>query len=343
MASLTPETAQAEVRLGWWSRALPGLTLIVLAPLVAEVLPGATRMSSIVVFPLEVIIWGGGAAIARDLVRRLGLSWVNLLLLALALSVAEECLIQQTSFAPLVVQIRGVEYARAFGVNYVYFAWALIYESLFVVMVPVALAELLFPARKNSPWLAGWAYAVIGVLAVPASFAAWYGWNVIARPQAFDLPPYYVPPHLAALGALLLLGLLALALGPWRRRWQGAWKPLAPPRPFVVGLAAAVVAVLLFGVEVLAFGIAPGLPPLFANAQALLVAAHCLVVPRWAASPGWSRRHIAAAVIGSIVANCLALYASFTDPSSFDFVGKTVLDIIAFAALGWLVRSVSRR
>jgi hypothetical protein len=329
-------------RPGWWSRALPGLSLIVLAPLVAEVLPGATRMSSIIVFPLEMIIWGGGAAIARDVVRRLGLSWANLLLLALALSVAEECLIQQTSFAPLVVQIRSVEYARAFGVNYIYFAWALIYESLFVVMVPVALAELLFPARKDRPWLAGWAYAAIGVLAVPASFAAWYGWNVIARPQAFGLPPYYVPPHLALLGALLLLGLLALALGPWRRRWRGEWKPLTPPRPLLVGLAAAVVAVLLFGVEVLAFGIAPGLPPILAIALALLVAALCLVVPRWAASPAWSRAHVAALVTGSIVANCLVLYASFTDPSSLDFIGKTVLDAIAFVALGWLVRSVAR-
>lgn len=341
MASLIPDKSHGETRASGWSRALPGLSLIVLAPLVAEVLPGATRMSSIVVFPLEMVVWGGGAAIARDLVRRLGLSWVNLLLLALALSVAEECLIQQTSFAPLVVKIRGLEYARAFGVNYVYFAWALIYESLFVVLVPVALAELLFPARKNEPWLAGWAYAVLGVLALPASFAAWYGWNVIARPQAFHLPPYYVPPSLAAVGALLLGGLIALAVGPWRKRWNGAWRPLNPPRPLVAGLAAAVVSVLLFGVEVLAFGIAPSLSPVFAVALAVVVAALCLAVPRWAASSAWTRSHTAALLTGSIVANCLVLYASFTDPSSFDFIGKTVFDAIAFVALGWLVRSTS--
>ncbi len=337
MASLAPELPACP---GRWSRALPGLTLIVLAPLVAEVLPGATRMSSIIVFPLEMVIWGGGAAIARDVVRRLGLSWASLLLLALALSVAEECLIQQTSFASLVVQIRGVEYARAFGVNYVYFAWALIYESLFVVIVPVALAELLFPARRHEPWLSKWAYAAIGLLAVPASFAAWYGWNVIARPQAFHMPPYYAPPHLIALGALLVIGLVALALGPGRRR--GAWKPLTPPNPLIAGLSAAVVAALLFGVEALAFGIAPDLPPILAITLALLVAAACLVVPRWAASPAWSRTHVAAVVAGSIVANCLVLYVSFTDPSSLDFIGKTVLDAIAFAALGWLVRSTAR-
>ncbi|HEY7805775.1 MAG TPA: hypothetical protein VIC34_01120 [Croceibacterium sp.] len=318
------------------------MTLLLLAPLVAEVLPGATRMSSIVVFPLEMIIWGGGAAIARDLVRRFGLSWVNLLLLALALAVAEECLIQQTSYASLVVQIRGVEYGRAFGVNYVYLAWALIYESLFVVMVPVALAELIFPARKREAWLAGWAYAVLAVLAVPASFAAWYGWNIVARPKVFHLPPYHLPLNLGLAGAAGMVGLVVIALGSWRARLTGTWTPLTPPRPVIAGLAAALVTVLLFGLEVLAFGIAPDLHPVAAIALALVIAAACFVVPRWAASPEWSRAHVVALVTGSIVANCLALYASFTDASALDLVGKTVLDLIAFAGLGWLARARAR-
>jgi len=47
------------------------------------------------------------------------------LLLALALAVAEECLIQQTSLAPMVLKLKGEVYARAYGVNYVYFLWAL--------------------------------------------------------------------------------------------------------------------------------------------------------------------------------------------------------------------------
>ena len=338
MASLaTTDLEQPRPR--WWRRAAPGLALIALAPLVAEVLPGATRMSSIFVFPMEMVIWGGGAAIARDLVRRLGLSWVNLLLLALALAVAEECLIQQTSFAPLVVQIQGVEYGRALGVNYVYFAWALIYESLFVVFVPVALAELLFPARKDEAWLAGWAYALIAVLALPASFGAWYGWNIVARPKVFHLPPYYLPLDLGLAGATALVVLVGLALGPWRKRFTGLMRPLAPPHPVVAGLAAAIVVTLLFGVEVLAFGIAPQVPPLAAVALALLVAAACLVVPRWAAAPGWSRAHRVALVIGAIVSNCLVLFAAFTDATPLDLYGKLVLDVIAFAALAWLARS----
>ena len=93
--------------------------------MVAEVLPGATRISSIFVLPIEIVIWGGGAVMIREVVRRRQLGWLNMLLLAVALAITEECLIQQTSLAPMVIKLKGEEYARAFGVNYLYFLWCL--------------------------------------------------------------------------------------------------------------------------------------------------------------------------------------------------------------------------
>ena len=100
-------------------RMAPAFTLALLAPLLAEILPGATRFSAIFVFPIEICVWGIGTVLIREIVRRKGLGWPSLLLLALALSVAEECLIQQTSLAPVIIQLKGEVYARAFGVNYV--------------------------------------------------------------------------------------------------------------------------------------------------------------------------------------------------------------------------------
>jgi len=94
----------------------PALTLMILAPLLTEILPGATRFSSLFVLPIEICVWGGGAVLIRDAVRRWQLGWLNMLLLAIALAVAEECLIQQTSLAPLVIRLKGVTYARALGV-----------------------------------------------------------------------------------------------------------------------------------------------------------------------------------------------------------------------------------
>ena len=50
----------AEDRSGLWNRMAPALLLAFLAPMFAEVLPGATRFSSIFVLPIELAVWGGG-------------------------------------------------------------------------------------------------------------------------------------------------------------------------------------------------------------------------------------------------------------------------------------------
>jgi hypothetical protein len=73
------------------------LTLVVLAPLIGEVLSGATRISFIFVFVPEMMVWGCGTLIIRELVRRWNGGWSSILLLGLGLSIAEEFVIQQTS------------------------------------------------------------------------------------------------------------------------------------------------------------------------------------------------------------------------------------------------------
>lgn len=72
---------------------------MILAPLLAEILPGATRLSAIFVLPIEIGVWGGGALLIRYAVRRWRLGWRNKMLLALALAATEEGIIQQTSLA----------------------------------------------------------------------------------------------------------------------------------------------------------------------------------------------------------------------------------------------------
>jgi hypothetical protein len=68
------------------ARFAPAFTLVVLAPLIAEYLPGATRTSSLVVFPLEMAIWGGGALLIRAAVRHFGLgAWSDSHRMGLAL------------------------------------------------------------------------------------------------------------------------------------------------------------------------------------------------------------------------------------------------------------------
>src|SRR5215469_1185276 len=131
----------------------PIWTLILLAPFIAEVLSGSTRTSIIFVYIPEVMVWGIGALLCRELVRRWRAGGVSLLLLGLALSVAEEFIIQQTSIAPLPFPFSHADYGRMWGVNLVYLLFMLGYESVWVVLVPVQVTELFFPRAAEQPWL----------------------------------------------------------------------------------------------------------------------------------------------------------------------------------------------
>ena len=129
------------------------VALLLLAPIVSELLFGTTRITTIFVLLPQIGTWGCAALLIRDLARRQRLSGMAILLLGMALAVAEECIIQQTSLSPLVGTSADHVYGRTIGVNWVYFLWALVYESVWAVVIPIQLAELIFPDRRHEPWL----------------------------------------------------------------------------------------------------------------------------------------------------------------------------------------------
>src|SRR5215467_10999733 len=98
----------------------PIRTLVLLSPFIAEVLSGSTRTSFLFVFVPEVMVWGVGALLCRELVRRWRAGATSLLLLGLSLSMAEEFIIQQTSLAPLPFPGSHPDYGRIWGINLVY-------------------------------------------------------------------------------------------------------------------------------------------------------------------------------------------------------------------------------
>lgn len=317
-----------------WSRAAPGLSLMVLSPLLAEILPGATRLSAIFVLPVEIAMWGGGALFIRYAVRRWQLGWRNMLLLALALSIAEECLIQQTSLAPLVVQIKGHGYARAFGVNYLYLLWALGYESVFVVFAPVYLTELIFPKRRGDLWLAKAAMIPLALLFAAGGFLAWFSWTQIARPRVFHVPVYNpaLGHLLGAVGAISWL--VVCGVGPFRQSLARPSSPLRPPAPWVFSLAACLWATLWYGLVLLAFGVAPQVPPALAVGSGILLSgAALLLLPRWSAHPEWNNRHQFATVFGAILGSMLLSFVGFIGSLRMDLYFKIGVDLLALLLL----------
>jgi hypothetical protein len=326
-------TVEAVVAPGW-KRAFPALTLVLMAPLTAEVLPGATRFSSLFVLPIEMCVWGGGALLIRYAVRRWRLGWANMLALALALAVAEECLIQQTSLAPMVLQLKGETYARALGVNYVYLLWALVYEAVFVVILPIHLVELIFPSRRDGLWVGTAGLVVTAGFFFLGSFLAWYSWTRIARPNVFHVP-VYTPPLGAMLTAVAAIGaLLFLALGPSRHALARASAPLRPPSPWLLGTAGALWAVLWYGLVLLGFGIAPWFPPAAAVGAGLLLAAAILcLLPRWAADPRWRRGHEFGVIFGTMLGSMLAGFIGFIGSAPADLYFKILVNLLAIVLM----------
>jgi hypothetical protein len=323
----------------------PAITLMVLAPLIAEVLPGATRMSSIFVFPLEVAIWGGGAVLIRAAVRHWKLGWLNMFLLACALSIAEEFVIQQTSIAPPILQIvKGFpDYARAGGINYVYFLWALFYEAVLVVMVPVILAELLFRDRREDPWMGRGGALTVGAIFLVACVPAWFLWTQIVREQVFHFPHYTPPAGWVLAGVAAIAVLVFVALGPPGRALAAHGAALRPWNPWLLGIAAALGAVAWFAISVLAFGLKPDFPTWIPMMSGIALAALGLyLLPRMAAHADWSDCHRVALAFGASVSMMVVMFLGFIDgASALDLYGKLVIDVIAVVLLVALARRVA--
>jgi hypothetical protein len=308
----------------------PIITLMLLSPLIAEVLPGATRLSSLFVFPVEVFVWGGGALLIRYAYRKWQLGWINVLLLSFALSVAEEFLIQQTSVAPMVLQIKGVVYARTFGVNYVYFLWALIYESVFVVFLPIFLTELIFKSRRNELWIGKRGLLIVSLLFLFGCFMAWYSWTQIARPTVFHVPTYNPQFALVSIALVIIICLVFIAIGPFHNRLLKKSIPLNPPPARLLAIIGGLWAIILYGLVLLGFGILPTFPPLIAIGVGFLLGSAAIIfLPRWTAHPNWDLKNSFFIIIGTIIGSMLAGFIGFIGAIPMDLYFKILINILA--------------
>jgi len=320
--------------------AAPIWALLLLAPFLAEVLSGSTRTSILFVFIPEVMVWGVGALLTRELVRRWKAGGVSLLLLGLALSVAEEFIIQQTSIAPLPFAGAHADYGRAGGINLVYLLFMLGYESVWVVVVPVQVTELIFARRREALWLRrrGWIVCVIAFLL--GSRIAWYGWTQQARPR-LGAAPYHPPTAMIAggLAAIVVLMGLAYMLRDVGHRAAGRTAPA-----WLAGLIALVMGggwFILIGQLFIPNPVQPWVKALVAGAAWAGLA--LLLFLWWTSRSAWSDVHRFCACWGTTLACQSMPYITIRSWPTLDVIGKAVFD--GFAVLGflWLGRRILRQ
>ena len=324
----------------------PALTLVFLAPVIAEVLSGATRISFIFALIPEMMVWGCGALMIREAVRRWRGGWTSILLLGLGLSVAEEFIIQQTSLAPLPWLGPVTTYGRQWGVNWVYFLFMLGYESVWVVLVPVQVVELIFAKRRDERWLGNAGMIFSGVVFLLGSRIAWYAWVKRARPMVFHAPEYH-PPLTTIFVGLLAIVLLALVAYSVRRSAEAL--PVASrrvPPAWIVALAGLALGFPWYLLMALVFS-PPFRPNLsfwvpMAGGIAWAVLA-CLVIRYWSSSPQWQDRHRWAL---TFAATLVCMGGGFLGSSAWprlDLIGKCVLDLIAVLGMLLLLHRIQQR
>ncbi len=185
------------------------MTAATLPALLIEVLYGSTPLERLYLVVPEVLVYGCGALLIRTVVRMRGLDWISILVLGIAFAVAEECVILQTSLSPFFFG----GYGRVFGVNTVYLLASLGYESVWAIMLPILLTEIIFPAGREQPWIGGRGLVIAAVLFVAGSLMAWYSWTQFGI-QHFSHGQSYNAPALRCSGRARDAAPCATARGP---------------------------------------------------------------------------------------------------------------------------------
>lgn len=306
-------------------------TLLLLAPFIAEVLSGSTRLSFLFVFIPEVMVWGGGAVLARELVKRWRAGGTSLLFLGLALSVAEEFIIQQTSIAPLPFLGANATIGRAFGVNWIYLLFMLGYESVWVVVIPVQVTELFFPNHARNPWLRVRGLITTCFFFLLGSFMAWFGWTQQAR-KRLGAAPYSPPLALLAAGLTAIALLILLA---WLMRNVGHSRRNAHRQamsPWIAGFVTLAFSTAWWELIAVIF-----VPRNYPPASTILIAGSLwailayLLLQFLCAPAQWSAMHRWACCFGAVLSGLIANNMSTAGWTQPDLIAKWVFQSIAIA------------
>jgi hypothetical protein len=135
----------------------PAVGLFLLAPLVAEFLLGNLPIKLLPALVVLAPLYGGGALLIRESVRRTGRGWPSILVLGMAYAVFEEGFTTQSLFNPDYLSLRlGLlwpAFIPALGIGAWWTLWMLNVHALWSIATPIALVEACVPERARTPWL----------------------------------------------------------------------------------------------------------------------------------------------------------------------------------------------
>lgn len=304
MSAITnPLPALSAQRLRTWPAIL---ALLFLPGITAEMLTGSTPVITYLTNPLRFIantlLYGAGALLIRETVRRRKLGWMSIFLLGAAYGIFEEGLFVNTWANPWQTAVCTVSkngatglcnYSRIGGINV---SWALeltIFHAIISIAVPILLVELVFPRHAHIPWLgrkAPWALVVIELILLAAGLVL----NVsMYRDHRLAGPP--VGPYLFEVALMIAFIILALTRKP--RITTSQDRPL--PRLWTVRLFTGIMLFLSTILPTLAKGSnIPFQIELIIGVLILLLG--IWRVATWVHRSGWNERYMLALATGAV-------------------------------------------
>jgi hypothetical protein len=274
MGPLT-STVNRSANAGSRSRLL-ALGLFLLAPLVAEFLLGNLPITALYALVVLAPLYGGGALLIREIVRRTGHGWPSIVALALAYGVLEEGVTTMSLFNPNYAGERLLDYGYipVLGIGGPWTVFVLMLHTIWSISVPIAIMEVLACDRRATPWLGRVGLALTTLLFV-------FG---VAASTLISIASFSFVASVPQLAATLLVTAALVFGGLVLKRpalAEAAASTPPAPKPWLVGAATLAASS--------AFKQLPreGAAWLYVGAVLVLVIGSLLVVHRWSRQPGW--------------------------------------------------------
>lgn len=153
----------------------PAIGLFFTAPLVAEFLLGNLPIKMLPALILLAPMYGGGALLIRETVRKTGRGWPSIILLGMAYAIFEEAFTTQSLFNPNYLHLNGhflaPAHIAALGIGGWWTLWMFNVHAVWSIATPIALIEASVPERSRTPWLPKVGLAVVAILFAAGSVA----------------------------------------------------------------------------------------------------------------------------------------------------------------------------
>jgi hypothetical protein len=279
----------------------PLFTLLALAPLIAEYLLGSLSFKQMTLFPVMMVLYGGGAVFVRELTRRSGRGWPTILVLGVAYGLVEEAIATLSLFNPTYLGAHLLDrgYVPALGIAPPWTVYVLCIHAVWSIAVPVALVESLFPARRLTPWVGKLGLCVMGVVfAVGVTAVA-----VVSR----RMNPFR--PSAAEMG-VSVLAIAAVTAAAFLLFRPAVHAPPPPPSPFTArGCRPRTMGLLAFlcgsAFHYMNYGSGSSVStPAILAIELGLIAVVLAAVSGASRSPGWTAANNDAVATGALLVYC---------------------------------------